>query len=109
MLSQVTQPPEDDARVIEKVIEQVRRAYDEAADAIRGMPDREAYEAATRLTLVLRDLSDAAARLRGQAVSRIWRSENLSLAALARKIGISKSRADQLLRGAARDDVQEEP
>jgi len=57
-----------------------------------------AFDQATELVELLRRLTDAAAAVRAQTVGRIWATEEMSLAGLAQRIGVSKARADQLVR-----------
>jgi hypothetical protein len=86
------------------LLDEFQRVYLVASDLIRGMGDpRSAYDAGTRLTKALRDLADNAAALRGEAVNTIWKTEELSLAALANSLGISKSRANQLVQPAKKE------
>lgn len=88
--------------------ESFERKLDELAHArrrieahIEGTPDpQEAFAQATRLTEELRTATNEAGNLRGRVLMRIWESEKMSLAALAQRVGVSKSRADQLVRGA---------
>lgn len=79
----------------------LRRAFREAVTAVQATADpQEAYESATRLADGLREMADAAARVRAETAARIHRAESLSLAGLAERLGVSKARADQLLRAA---------
>ena len=50
-----------------------------------------------------------ASELRTQAAARIWQAEELSLAALAERIGVSKARADQLIRAARATRKEQQP
>lgn len=80
-------------------LEALRRAFEQSAHAVRSCPDRQqGFDQASKLADELRDLADRAADLRAEAVARIWEAEKLSLAGLAQRIGVSKARADQLLR-----------
>lgn len=82
-------------------LEAVRQAYEEANAALQAMSDCEqAYQVATQLADCLRELADAAALARARSAARLHCSENLSLAGLATKLGVSKSRAKQLLQAA---------
>ena len=70
-------------------------------DSIAALGDpQDRLEAYSRLAEELRAVSDRAARHRGEEVLRIKDAEALSLAALAGRVGISKARADQLVRAA---------
>lgn len=74
-------------------------AADVALDAIRHLTDSQAkLEAAGKLVEVLRSRSDEAARIRHAEAVRIYEAESLSLAQLAGRVGISKARADQIIR-----------
>jgi hypothetical protein len=79
----------------------VRDAYRRAVDAIRetGDPQR-AFEMASALRDAVDDLVGEAADLRAQMAYRVYKAEELSLAALATKLSVSKSRADQFIRNA---------
>ncbi|MFI6180797.1 hypothetical protein ACIA8R_35070 [Nonomuraea sp. NPDC051191] len=80
----------------------VRRAYEKADAALQDIGDAEqAYQMATQLADCLRELADAAALARAKSAARLRRSGNLSIAGLATKLGLSKSRAGQLLRAAS--------
>jgi len=74
-------------------------AADAALAAIRRATDPQAkLEAAGRLLEALRSRSDEAARIRHAEALRIYEAESLSLAQLANRVGISKARADQIVR-----------
>ncbi|MEV6524673.1 hypothetical protein AB0M43_22210 [Longispora sp. NPDC051575] len=76
-------------------------AYENAAKAFRAIPEPQvAFEYATELANTLRDLATSGAGLRAQAVKQIWDAEQLSLSGLAKRIGVSKQRVDQLLKTA---------
>lgn len=73
-------------------------AADMALSAIRRMTGSQAkLEAAGKLVDGLRTRSDEAARIRRDEALRIYKAEELSLAQLAGRVGISKARADQLV------------
>src|SRR4051812_38607066 len=79
----------------------MRQAYDDAAQIIDSIPDpQQAFDHATQLREEIDDLVGRAAELRALMVKRIWENEQLSLAGLANRIGVSKSRADQLIQTA---------
>jgi hypothetical protein len=70
-----------------------------ALTAINAMPDSKARtEAAGKLAACLRSIYQDAARIRRDEAVRIYETENLSLAQLADRVGISKTRADQIVR-----------
>ncbi|MEU0570872.1 hypothetical protein ABZ297_36510 [Nonomuraea sp. NPDC005983] len=77
------------------------QTYHEANEAIQAMPDLgSAYESATGLAVAMRQMADTAALTRARMAARIRDAEGLSLAGLAAKLGMSKARADQLLKAA---------
>jgi hypothetical protein len=80
-------------------IDAMSDAYEAAAKAIDENDDtRLAFTQATELVERLQRMTDSAAAVRAQTVGRIWSSEEMSLAGLAQRIGVSKARADQLVR-----------
>jgi hypothetical protein len=75
--------------------------YSSARAAIEAIDDPQlAFEFATELRDRLDRLVGDAAELRALMVERVWESEQLSLAALAKRIGVSKARADQFIQAA---------
>jgi len=75
-------------------------AADMALSAIRRMTGSQArLEAAGKLVDGLRSRSDEAARIRHAEALHIYKVEELSLAQLANRIGVSKARADQITGG----------
>lgn len=83
----------------------LRVAFHAAELAIRALPARAAFTAATELAELLRDLADRAAGLRARMAARVARDEGLSVRALARELGMAKSKAGELLARAAREDA----
>jgi hypothetical protein len=89
----------DPEQAVARALETIQAAYRRAASAIDKVDDAEqAFAHATDLANGLRETYQAATELRTQAVGRIWEAEELSLAKLAERIGVSKGRADQLVR-----------
>jgi len=81
---------------------ELRRACATAAEAIRGMTDpRAAIDAAGRLAAAVKHAGSQAAQVRAESVRRLWETEHMSLAELARQIGVSKARANQLIHAAS--------
>jgi hypothetical protein len=77
----------------------LRDAYGQAATAIHGDSQAQhAFESATALADTLRQLAENAANLRARTAARIATEEKLSLSVLAARIGVSKARADQLIK-----------
>src|SRR5215211_6387960 len=101
-----TQPEEAAAQALDALT----TAYQEAVATINAIPDpQRAFEYATQLANALRDTYQQASELRTQAAARIWEAEELSLAALAERIGVSKARADQLIRAARASRKEQQP
>jgi hypothetical protein len=89
----------------------LRDAYGEAVTVIHGDSQAQhAFESATALADTLRQLAENAASLRAQTAVRIAAEEKLSLSVLAARIGVSKARAEQLVKSVkdeAPDSAQE--
>ena len=84
-------------------VDEAIAAADRALAAIRATDSpQEKLEAAGRLVEALRARSDEAARIRHAEAVRIYETESLSLAQLAHRVGISKARADQIIKQAER-------
>lgn len=87
-----------DAHDQQPLLDTLRATSAEAVSLIEGIPDRvAAFDAATRLAECLRELSDEAFELRPEIATEILEHEHLSLTALAKRIGISKARANQMV------------
>jgi hypothetical protein len=79
------------------------RAYELAEKAVEDEPDaHRAYEMATAVTEAARLLTIQLGQLRALQAARIRDQESLSLAALADRIRVSKTRAVQILEIAAK-------
>ena len=101
-----TQPEETAAEALDALT----AAYREAVATIKAIPDpQRAFEYATQLANALRDIYREASELRTHTAARIWEAEELSLAALAERIGVSKARADQLIRAARATRKEQQP
>jgi hypothetical protein len=86
---------------LDMAIDALERAYNDAVAAITAMPvAQQAFNGATRLADLLRELAEAAPALRAREARRIWEEEQVSLATLAGRIGVSKARAGQLINAA---------
>jgi hypothetical protein len=83
----------------------LRDAYRQAVVMIRGDSQAQhAFDSATALADALRELAESAANLRARAAARIAEEEKLSLSVLATRIGVSKARADQLVKSVRDSD-----
>lgn len=82
----------------------IRRAYRDAKAGLHTMPDLGmAYAIATRLADVIREIADDAALTRAEMAAQVRDAEELSLAGLAARLGVSKARAGQLLKAARKE------
>lgn len=80
-------------------LEALDTAYERAVAAVRAVPDPQAaFPYANELSEKLRELSVAAAALRTETAGRIWDSERMTLGTLAERIGVSTTRAHQLIK-----------
>lgn len=81
---------------------EIEQVCQRTSDAIDREPPEIAFVMASDLTALIADAhrkaAGIAADLRARSAGRIWDTEKLSLAALADRIGVSKARADQLIR-----------
>lgn len=83
---------------LREAVEAMQAGYEAARAAIEETFDpQEAFDLATTFREQVDKLVGDAAELRALMVERVWESEQLSLAALAKRIGVSKSRADQFI------------
>ena len=79
------------------------RAYELAEKAVKEEPDaHNAFELATAVTEAARQITIQLGQLRALQAARIRDQESLSLAALADRIRVSKTRAVQILEIAAK-------
>jgi hypothetical protein len=75
-------------------------AFDAAIKAIAGIGDRRQRLAGTAsLRARIDEYRRQTSELRDRTVAEIWRAEELSLSRLANEVGVSKARADQIVRG----------
>ncbi len=78
----------------EAALADLARTYAVAADAASAAPDRwRAFGNATQLAAAVRELAEAASDLRAAIAADIQKDEELSLASLASRLGVSKARA----------------
>jgi hypothetical protein len=96
---------------VRSALDDIDAAHARAVAAIGAEASLDAALAAvSELAARVRKLGDADAELRTRIVGRVWDAESLSLAALADRIGVSKARADQLIRNIKKNRQQtEEP
>lgn len=84
---------------VDAALRNLETAYDRAVDLIAYMYDpHDAFSRATRLRELADEFVGRAAVLRANTARRIRDTDKLSVGALAKQLGISKARAEQLLR-----------
>lgn len=84
---------------LEKALAAVARVRQLAVDTVaEADTSQQALQMATELITALRNASDEVGVLRAQNAVRIKDEEKLSLAALADRMGVSKARADQIVK-----------
>ncbi|WP_433346026.1 hypothetical protein [Micromonospora sp. CA-111912] len=92
---------ESPGKALDDALAQLKESAAAAMAAIELTPEpNRAFEQATALRATVDELVGDAADLRARMAARIYESEKLSLAGLANRIGVSKARADQLIRSA---------
>lgn len=103
-------PVATDREAAEAKIKAAETAYAEAAQAIRDIVGtQERIEVAGRFSGELRDQFEEVARIRHEAALEIYDAEKLSLAQLADRVGISKARADQIVKARGERQKKEKP
>jgi RecB family exonuclease len=86
-----------------EVLSALARAYELAEKAVKGEPEaHRAFEMATAVTEAARQITIQLGQLRALQAARIRDQESLSLAGLADRIRVSKTRAVQILEVAAK-------
>lgn len=91
--------------LVSRAIEDLQRTSDSVAGALAASEDLDrAFAAASRWTDTLRTQTNAAGESRAQLAVKIHEKEGLSLSALAKRWGVSKARAAQLVRTKAVDE-----
>jgi hypothetical protein len=87
----------------------LEHAFGAAVIAINAEADpNRAYGGATELVETLRRIFEESADLRAHSAARIFQEEQMSLAGLADRIGVSKARAAQLIK-TAKGTVEQQP
>lgn len=101
--------PQDEATA-ESARAHLKAAIDAATEAARGVgdPDR-AYAAAKLLVEDLRAATRTAGQLHAACAARIHDDEDLSYAALGARLGVSKARAEQLVKLDRRGNALNQP
>lgn len=89
------------SEAVQTALASLEHAFDAAIAAINAEPDpSQAYAGATELVETLRRLVEASGDQRALSAARIFEHEQMSLAGLADRIGVSKARAAQLMKTA---------
>lgn len=93
---------------VHAVLARLRTTYAQLADLVMSSSGQEALTLAGECAEALREMSDDITKIRNQFAAELWESEKLSLAVLAGRIGVSKTRADQIIRAARVAKAEEE-
>lgn len=97
-------PPDAAEQAAEDALADLAAALQKADAAIRAIPNPgAAFAIARRFVQMCREAVAPAAAVHAHAASRIHQAEALSLAGLADRIGVSKARADQLIKAARKE------
>lgn len=95
-------PPNEDhpVRAVRTLTEQMAALHTDAVQAIESETEDldSALKAANLLCKATQRLAEASTTTRTQALGKLWETQKTSLRQLAGKIGMSKSRVDQMLR-----------
>lgn len=88
-----------DTEAVRQALDQLEDVRHELVKTIGALDDPQAaFDAASEVRETLRQMHDEIAELRTTAVGEIWERDQLSLAKLADRIGVSKARADEMIR-----------
>ncbi|GAA2414543.1 hypothetical protein GCM10010404_85830 [Nonomuraea africana] len=88
---------EDATETVAKALDDLDRAFVAVTDAVTADPDLErAFALMTRWTEALRLTTNSSAEVRRKIITNLKERDGLSLAALGKKVGISKALAEQL-------------
>jgi hypothetical protein len=91
------QTPLDPLEAVRAAIADLERAHQVAVDAINSAVPAIANQAVNELIAATKRLAEADIVLRTHTAGRVWDAERLSLAALGRRFGVSKSRAGTMM------------
>lgn len=87
-----------DRQAVGDALADLRRAAEAALAVVDGTPDAQVgLEYAVKVEAEARRVAMAAAELRDRKINEIWETEELSIAQLGKRIGVSKTRAFQIL------------
>ena len=93
-------PGPDYAADVAAMLEELNVTCERIAAAVRDTPDLDlAFQLADDLSETIAKLAVVAASLRTEAAGRIWDSKRMTLSVLADRIGVSTTRAHQLIKG----------
>jgi hypothetical protein len=95
-------------QALHAALSNLSQVYEDALAAVRRISDpQRAVAAATELATLLRTKSEDASEVRNALAYRIWKAEELSLSVLAQRIGVSKARADQIIKAAKANEEEQ--
>lgn len=92
-------PVSDPVEVVRAALADIERTSIAAVQAIETAEDLDAALVAVRESYDrLREITEVHLQLRTKIAGRVWDAQRLSLSALARRVGVSKSRAEQMIK-----------
>ena len=83
---------------VRAIIDEIDRLHAAARADIDAAQPTSALSAMNDLMTRMRGLADSDVEHRTHIAGRVWDTERLSLAALAERVGVSKSRAEQMIK-----------
>jgi hypothetical protein len=96
-------------QALARYVEVVRQAHEEVVAAISAIPDPQtALERANDFFKEAEAIYTEAAKLRTQTIGRIWEAQELTLTALADKLGVKRQRVGQIVDAYERAKAAEE-
>ena len=97
-------PDSELAAVVRAALADIERASAVAVEVIKAAEDLDCALAAVKESHArVRQVFESHAELRTEIAGRVWDAQRLSLAALAARVGVSKSRAEQMIKEVKRD------
>lgn len=98
----------DYAAEVEAKLEELNRMCEQVSAVVRDTPDLDlAFRLADELSETVAKLAVVSASLRTEAAGRIWDSKRMTLSSLADRIGVSTTRAHQLIKGVRKNKEPE--
>jgi hypothetical protein len=98
----------DPTEEVDEALAELDRANERVLKAIREATNLDAALAAVKRSYNhMRRLADAHGEVRTEVAGKVWDAQRLSLSALADRVGVSKSRAEQLIKDVRKKGEQQ--